>query len=38
MRLDGIDRHFLVVELAPAADLIAPLGAGIGGVEVHRVD
>jgi Icc protein len=26
MRLDGIDRHFLVIELAPADGLIAPLG------------
>jgi len=38
MRFDGIDRHFLVVELAPAAGAPAPLGGGIAGVTVHRVD
>jgi 3',5'-cyclic-AMP phosphodiesterase len=40
MRLDGIDRHFLVIELAPAPATVAPLlpGGGIGGVSVHRVD
>jgi Icc protein len=38
MRLDGIARHFLVVELAPAPGSPAPLGGGIAGVEVHRVD
>lgn len=44
MLLDGIDRHFLVVELAPPAGvsppLIAPLDAasGVAGVSVHRVD
>jgi len=37
MRFDGIDRHFLVVELAPAAALV-PGGDGVAGVEVHRVD
>ncbi|HWO17489.1 MAG TPA: metallophosphoesterase [Kofleriaceae bacterium] len=39
MRLDGIDRHFLVIELAPlptSAALLAP--GGIAGVDVHRVD
>ena len=35
MKLDGIERHVLVVELAPAP--LAP-GGGIGGVAVHRVD
>jgi 3',5'-cyclic-AMP phosphodiesterase len=40
MRFDGIDRHFLVVELNPTAAFGAlPLGdPGIGAVEVHRVD
>ena len=47
VRLDGIDRHFLVVELAPAPAGFAsfapfappaPLEGGIGGVEVHRVE
>jgi hypothetical protein len=38
MKLDGIDRHFLVVELAPDLGASAPLGGGIGAVEVHRVD
>jgi Icc protein len=35
MRLDGIDRHFLEVELAPDA---GSSGGGIAGIEVHRVD
>ncbi|HSK02927.1 MAG TPA: metallophosphoesterase, partial [Kofleriaceae bacterium] len=40
MVLDGIDRHFLVVELAPAPLALAPFpaGGGIAGVEVVRVD
>jgi hypothetical protein len=40
MKFDGIDRHFLVVELVPAAASLAPFGGGggIAGVEVHRVD
>lgn len=41
MLLDGIDRHFLVVELAPpAGGALAPLDAasGVAGVTVHRVD
>lgn len=32
MKLDGIDRHFLVVELDPARP------TGIGAIDVHRVD
>ena len=38
MRLDGIDRHFLVVELAPVPAPAPAGGGGIAGVEVHRVD
>lgn len=40
MLLDGIDRHFLVVELAAPPAGLAPLdpAAGVAGVEVHRVD
>ena len=41
MKLDGIERHFLVIELAPAQTAFAPLApfpGGVGGVEVHRVD
>ncbi len=40
MVLDGIDRHFLVVELAPVPAALAPFeaGGGIAGVEVVRVD
>lgn len=37
MKLDGIDRHFLVIELAPDASQLG-LGGGIVGVEVRRVD
>jgi predicted phosphodiesterase len=37
MRLDGIHRHFLVVELAPVL-APEPPGGGIAGVAVHRVD
>jgi Icc protein len=36
MKLDGIGRHFLIVELAP--DLAPAPGGGIAGVRVHRVD
>lgn len=40
MRFDGIDRHFLEIELAPPPAPLAPLSAagGVGGVTVHRVD
>jgi hypothetical protein len=40
MRLDGIDRHFLVIELGSPQTGLLPidLTGGIGGVEVHRVD
>ncbi len=34
MRFDGIDRHFLIVELSPES----AAGGGVAGVEVQRVD
>jgi 3',5'-cyclic AMP phosphodiesterase CpdA len=39
MLLDGINRHFLVVELAPSLSPVpSAAGGGIAGVSVHRVD
>jgi hypothetical protein len=38
MKLDGIDRHFLVIQLDAAQSALLPFSGGIGGVEVHRVD